>query len=187
VLIPKPVRLQAQVQPITCSHLRINLSIIPDFRWDEKIHRIAEMFTIMVEDVDGEIILFHDSFVLRQRYAEDEHSVTLTVPMFEPVPPNYYISIISDRWLHVETRLPISFKHLILPEKFPLPTPLLDLQPLPLSALHNKDFESIYSTTIQTFNKIQTQVFQALYTSDENVLIGAPTGKQFVQSLLLRL
>lgn len=131
---------------------------------------------IIVEDVDGEIILFHDSFVLRQRYAEDEHSVTLTVPMFEPVPPNYYISIISDRWLQSETRLPISFKHLILPEKFPPPTPLLDLQALPLSALHNKEFEEIYSSTIQTFNKIQTQVFQALYTSDENVFIGAPTG-----------
>jgi pre-mRNA-splicing helicase BRR2 len=129
-----------------------------------------------VEDVDGEIILFHDSFVLRQRYAEDEHNVTLTVPMFEPVPPNYYISVVSDRWLHAETRLPISFKHLILPEKFPPPTPLLDLQALPLSALHNKEFEGIYSSTIQTFNKIQTQVFQALYTSDENVFIGAPTG-----------
>jgi pre-mRNA-splicing helicase BRR2 len=96
--------------------------------------------------------------------------------MFEPVPPNYYISVISDRWLHAETRLPISFKHLILPEKFPPPTSLLDLQSLPLSALHNKEFEGIYSSTIQTFNKIQTQVFQALYTSDENVFIGAPTG-----------
>ena len=28
---------------------------------------------------------------------------------------------------------------------------------------------------IQTFNKIQTQVFQALYTWDENAFIGAPT------------
>lgn len=164
------------MQPITRSLLRIELSIVPDFRWDEKIHGGAETFLIIVEDVDGEIILFHDSFVLRQRYAEDEHSVTLTVPMFEPVPPNYYISVVSDRWLHAETRLPISFKHLILPEKFPPPTPLLDLQALPLSALHNKEFESLYSSTIQTFNKIQTQVFQALYTSDENVFIGAPTG-----------
>ena len=169
-------RLQAQVQPITRSLLRIDLSIVPDFRWDEKIHGTAETFLILVEDVDGEIILFHDSFVLRQRYAEDEHNVTLTVPMFEPVPPNYYISIISDKWLHAETRLPISFKHLILPEKFPPPTPLLELQSLPLSALHNKEFESIYSSTLKTFNKIQTQVFQALYTSDENVFIGAPTG-----------
>ncbi|KIK97275.1 hypothetical protein PAXRUDRAFT_825079 [Paxillus rubicundulus Ve08.2h10] len=170
------LQLQAQVQPITRSLLRIDLSIVPDFRWDEKIHGTAETFFILVEDVDGEIILFHDSFVLRQRYAEDEHNVTITVPMFEPVPPNYYISVVSDRWLHAETRLPISFKHLILPEKFPMPTPLLDLQPLPLSALHNKEFEAIYSNTIQTFNKIQTQVFQALYTSDENVFIGAPTG-----------
>lgn len=96
--------------------------------------------------------------------------------MFEPVPPNYYISVISDRWLHAETRLPISFKHLILPKKFPKLTPLLELQSLPLSALHNKEFEAIYANSIQTFNKIQTQVFQALYTSDENVFIGAPTG-----------
>lgn len=169
-------RLQAQVQPITRSLLRIDLTIIPDFQWDEKIHGAAESFWIVVEDVDGEIILFHDTFVLRQRYAQDEHNLTLTVPMFEPVPPNYYISLISDRWLHAETRLPISFKHLILPEKFPSPTALLDLQQLPLSALHNKDFEGIYSSTIQTFNKIQTQVFQALYTTDDNVFIGAPTG-----------
>lgn len=122
--------------------------------------------------------------------AEDEHNVTLTVPMSEPVPPNYYISVISDRWLHAETRLPISFKHLILPEKFPQPTPLLDLQPLLLPALHNKEFEAIYSSMVQTFNKIQTQVFQALYTSDDNVFIGAPTGsgkKICAEFALLRL
>ncbi|KAF9267488.1 Sec63-domain-containing protein [Marasmius fiardii PR-910] len=170
------LQLQAQVQPITRSLLRIELTIVPDFRWDEKIHGGAETFWILVEDVDGEIILFHDSFILLQRYAEDEHNVSFTVPMFEPVPPNYYISVVSDRWLHGETRLPISFKHLILPEKFPPPTPLLDLQPLPISALHNKQFEKIYASSISNFNKIQTQVFQALYTTDENVFIGAPTG-----------
>ncbi|KAH9930429.1 Sec63-domain-containing protein [Epithele typhae] len=170
------LQLSAQVQPITRTLLRIDLTITPDFRWDEKVHGTSESFWIIVEDVDGEIVLFHDKFILRQRYAEDEHYVTLTVPMFEPVPPNYYISIISDRWLQSETRLPISFKHLILPEKFPVPTPLLDLQALPLSALHNKEFESIYSSAIETFNKIQTQVFQALYTTDDNVFIGAPTG-----------
>jgi len=130
----------------------------------------------VVEDVDGQVILFHDSFILCQRYTEHERNVTITVPMLEPVPPNCYISIISDRWLHAETRLPISFKHLILPEKFPPLTPLLDLQSLPLSALHNKEFEAIYSSTIQAFDKIQTQVSQALYTTDENVFIGAPTG-----------
>ncbi len=109
-------RLQAQVQPITRPLLRIELSIVPDFCWDEKIHGTTETFLILVEDVNGEVVLFSDTFILCQRYAEDKHNVTITVSMFEPVPPNYYISIISDRWLHAETRLPISFKHLILPK-----------------------------------------------------------------------
>lgn len=169
-------QLQAQVQPIMRSLLRIDLSIVPDFRWDEKIHGSAETFIILVEDVDGEVVLFTDTFILRQRYAEDEHNMTITVPMFEPAPSNYYISVISDRWLHAETRLPVSFKHRIPPKKFPKPTPFLDLQVLPLSALHNKEFEAIYVNSIPNFNKIQTQVFQALYTSDENVFIGAPAG-----------
>ena len=40
--------------------LRIDLTIVPDFRWDEKIHEAGESFWSLVEDVDGEIILFHD-------------------------------------------------------------------------------------------------------------------------------
>ncbi|GJN87131.1 hypothetical protein Rhopal_000076-T1 [Rhodotorula paludigena] len=170
------LELQAHVQPITRSLLRIELTITPDFQWDEKVHGGAESFWILVEDVDGEIILFHDQFLLRQRYAEQDHYVTFTVPMLDPLPPNYFISVVSDRWMHAETRLPLSFKHLILPEKFPPPTTLLDLQPLPVSALHNKEFERIYSESIDAFNKIQTQVFQALYTTNENVFVGAPTG-----------
>jgi pre-mRNA-splicing helicase BRR2 len=170
------LELQAHVQPITRSLLRIDLTITPDFQWDEKVHSTAEAFWILVEDVDGEIILFHDQFLLRQRYADQDHFVTFTVPMLDPLPPNYFISIVSDRWLHSETRLPVSFKHLVLPDKFPPPTTLLDLQPLPISALHNKEFEAIYASTIPSFNKIQTQVFQALYATNENVFVGAPTG-----------
>lgn len=75
-----------------------------------------------------------------------------------------------------ETQLPVSFRHLILPEKNPPPTELLDLQPLPVSALRNEAYESLYNERFQFFNPIQTQVFNMLYNGDENVLIGAPTG-----------
>ena len=56
-----------------------------------------------------------------------------------------------------ETQLPVSFRHLILPEKNPPPTELLDLQPLPVSALRNPAFESLYKDKFPYFNPIQTQ------------------------------
>lgn len=51
---------------------------------------------------------------------------------------------------------------------------LLDLQPLPVTALGNHQFESLYKFT--HFNPIQTQIFHTLYHTDTNVLLGAPTG-----------
>jgi pre-mRNA-splicing helicase BRR2 len=163
------------VQPITRSMLRIELDIIPSFDYDSSVHGGAEMFWVLVEDVDSEVILYHDTFVLRSRYANAEHTMSFTVPLYEPLPPNYFISIVSDRWLHVETRVPVLLRNLILPEKYPPHTELLDLQPLPVSAFRNAEFEAIYSN-YQNFNPIQTQVFNSLYASDESVLVCAPVG-----------
>lgn len=109
------------------------------------------------------------------QYATLEHTVSFTVPMQDPIPPQYFIRVVSDRWLHSESVLPISFKHLLLPQKFVPPTELLDLQPLPVSVLRNKAFESLFSSFPQ-FNPIQTQTFSAVYESDDNVLICAPAG-----------
>ena len=53
-----------------------------------------------------------------------------------------------------------TFRHLILPEKNVPPTELLDLQPLPVTALRNEQFERIYSDRISQFNPIQTQVIR---------------------------
>ncbi len=93
--------------------------------------------------------------VVLRKFAEDEHVLKFFVPVFEPLPPLYFIRVVSDKWLGSETVLPVSFQKLILPEKYPPPTELLDLQPLPLSALNNKYYKALYS--IQVFNPIQTQ------------------------------
>ena len=44
--------------------LKIELTITPDFTWDEKVHGQVEAFWILVEDVDGEIILLCACFPL---------------------------------------------------------------------------------------------------------------------------
>lgn len=170
------LELAVHVQPVTRSTLRVELTITPDFQWDEKVHGHSEAFWIWVTDVDGENILHHEYFLLKSKFSEDEHVVKFFVSVFEPLPPQYFIRVISDRWIASETQLPVSFRHLILPEKYPPPTELLDLQPLPVSALRNPEYESLYSENIQFFNPIQTQVFNTLYNTDENVFLGAPTG-----------
>lgn len=52
-----------------------------------------------MEDVDSEVILHHEYFLLKAKYAQDEHLITFFVPVFEPLPPQYFIRVVSDRWL----------------------------------------------------------------------------------------
>nr|CAH7746700.1 unnamed protein product [Callosobruchus chinensis] len=170
------LELSTHIQPITRSMLKVELTITPDFQWEEKVHGASEAFWILVEDVDSEVILHHEYFLLKSKYAQDEHHVKFFVPIFEPLPPQYFLRIVSDRWIGAETQLSVSFRHLILPEKNFPPTELLDLQPLPITALRNEKYEALYADKFPQFNPIQTQVFNSVYNSDDNIFIGAPTG-----------
>lgn len=172
------LELEAIPRPVTRSMLRIELTIRPNFEWDDSLHGTSEAFWILVEDCDGEQILFHDQFILRKDYVTsemNEHLMEFTVPIDEPMPPNYFVTAISDRWMGSETKLAMPFQKLILPSKFPPHTPVLDLQPLPISALKRKEYQDLYAD-IGRFNKVQTQVFNSLYTSDDNVFVGASAG-----------
>lgn len=172
------LELDAGMRPMTRSILRAQLSIKPNFEWDDELHGASESFWIIVEDCDGEEILFHDQFLLRKEFAlqdENTHLVEFTVPIAEPMPPNYFVTVVSDRWMHAEAKIAVSFSKLVLPEKFPPHTPLLDLQPLTASALKVSEYQKLYSDW-DRFNKVQTQTFQSLYSSDDNVFVGASTG-----------
>ncbi|KAJ4827132.1 DExH-box ATP-dependent RNA helicase DExH12 [Turnera subulata] len=169
------LNLAAHVQPITRTVLRVELTITPDFQWEDSVHGYVEPFWVLVEDNDGDYILHHEYFMLKKQYIDEDHCLNFTVPIYEPLPPQYFIRVVSDRWLGSQSVLPVSFRHLILPEKYPPPTELLDLQPLPVTALRNSSYEALYQD-FKHFNPVQTQVFTVLYTTDDNVLVAAPTG-----------
>ncbi len=171
--VPK-LELSAYVQPITRNCLSIELTVIPKFDWDVQIHGHAEPFWVIVEDVDGELILHYEQLIIKQKYCKDEHVLNFTVMLYEPMPPQYFIKVVSDRWINAETILPISFRHLILPEKFPPHVELLDLPSLKPDELHWPEAEKALYSNITKFNAIQTQTFHALFNSDENVFVGAP-------------
>jgi len=168
------LEMEATVQPITRSVLKIDLSIQPMFEWNSNVHGQVEPFWIWVEDAENEHIYHTEYFLVSKKKMDDVHKLSFTIPIFEPLPPQYFIRAVSDRWLGSESVIAVSFKHLILPEQYPPETELLDLNPLPVSALFNKDAEAMYKFT--HFNPIQTQVFHAVYHTDDNIFLGAPTG-----------
>lgn len=68
----------------------------------------------------------------------------------------------------------INLSNLTLPDSCTSHTPLLELQPLEKTVLNNPVYESLYK--FSHFNPVQTQIFHCLYHTDNNVLLGAPTG-----------
>ena len=107
---------------------------------------------------------------------EEEHKLNFTIPIFEPIANNYHVRLISQDWLEAEAFAELNLHGIILPQIAPPHTALLDLAPLPRSALQQADFEALYRQRFTHFNPIQTQAFHTLYHTDENVLLGAPTG-----------
>lgn len=171
------INIDATLHPITRTVLRIRILIEADFRWNDGVHgKFAQPFWIWIEDPESNFIYHSEYFQLtrKQAFSKEPQELVVTIPLREPLPPQYYIRAISDHWLGSESYTALSFKHLILPEVHPPHTDLLQLQPLPKSVLNNKDYELLY--TFSHFNPIQTQIFHCLYHTDNNVLLGAPTG-----------
>jgi pre-mRNA-splicing helicase BRR2 len=164
----------AQIQPITRSLLRIDLTLTPGYKFDVDVHGYAQLFHVIVEDVNCETILHHEFFSLKSSSQEEDHALMFSVPVLEPLSPAYFVRVISDRWLHSESVLPISFDKMILPAKFPPPTELLDLQPLLPAAVGELSLSKLF--TYKEFNPIQTQTFHELFKTDRSCLVCAPSG-----------
>lgn len=167
------VDIDYDLQPITPSLLQISLDITPRWKWDVSLHGFTESFTLVLEDCDGEKLLYIDRFVVHKDRINETHSLSFTVPIFEVAQPNYFISMISDKWLFCETRIPAILTSLTIPQKFPPPTPLIDFT-VPITELGVKEFASVFP--FEFFNKFQSQVFDAVYSGEENVLLSCSKG-----------
>lgn len=171
------LEMEYSLQPITRTVLRIRLKLIPQFRWNDRVHgKSSQAFWIWIEDPESNFIYHHEYFLLTKKHVCQhlEQELVITIPLSEPLPTQYLVRITSDHWLGCESTLPLTFHDLILPETHPPHTNLLELQPLPITVLKDEAFESLYTFT--HFNPIQTQIFHCLYHTDNNVLLGAPTG-----------
>jgi|TARA_B110000914_G_C15137386_1_gene297829 pre-mRNA-splicing helicase BRR2 len=82
-------------------------------------------------------MLHYEIFVLRQKFAETENRLSFTISIYSPRPPQYFVRVISDSCLGSEYVMPISFRHLILPQNFPVASELLDFRPVAIETLQD--------------------------------------------------
>ena len=167
---------EAEIAPLNRDVLRIHLYITPDYQWNDRHNGTSESYWIWVENSETSEIYHHEYFILGRRKLYDDHELSFTIPLTDPLPTQIYVRAVSDRWLGAETVTPVSFQHLIRPDTESVYTDLLDLQPLPIAALKNHLLEEIYGQRFQFFNPMQTQIFHTLYHTSANVLLGSPTG-----------
>jgi len=167
---------EAEMAPLNRDVLRIHLYLTADFRWNDRHNGTSESYWIWVENSETSEIYHHEYFILTRKKLYDDHEVNFTIPLSDPLPTQIYVRAVSDRWLGAETVTPVSFQHLIRPDTESVYTDLLDLQPLPVSALKNPLLEQIYGQRFPFFNPMQTQIFHTLYHTPANVLLGSPTG-----------
>ncbi|CAA18663.1 putative helicase mug81 [Schizosaccharomyces pombe] len=170
------LNINVDLLPLTKNVLRLVLNITPNFNWDMRYHGNSQMFWIFVEDSNGLEILHHEQLLLNKRNVSTSHLLSFTIPVSNPLPSQLYIIAVSDKWLGAETVTPVSLSNVVFHDDSNPITELLDLQPLPITALHDPVLEGICAKRFSFFNAVQTQFFHTIYHTDTNIFVGAPTG-----------
>ena len=73
--------------------------------------------------------------------------------------------------------IPISFKNLILPDKYPAPTEFEDAEPRPIADLDFDEAQQVYEAdNLKEFSPLVSQCFDSIYNSNQSAFFGIPSG-----------
>ncbi|CAJ0932072.1 unnamed protein product, partial [Mesorhabditis belari] len=158
-MLPR-VECTAVIQPITHTIVQVRATITPSFLWHDRLFGKsgAQAFWVTLENIDENLILHHERISIHKKkvIAQESQELIFTVPIRDKELANkYQLRIASDFFVTQDTTIALSTHNCILPKSYTGHTDLLPLDPLPISALHNPPFESIFS--FKFFNPIQTQ------------------------------
>lgn len=174
--IPK-MEISHRVIPISADLVKVDLELhLVNPEWSDQWSGMTEPFHVFVNDVESEDLYFHTHLVVHKKERYNPIEVSTIIPLTDPRPAQLTVSVVSDRYVGLEffDTITLPNQKIMLTQSKAIATTLLDLYPLPKSALKNSGYESLFNFT--HFNPIQTQLFHQLYHQDGNILVGAPTG-----------
>lgn len=190
--VPTLSIVSARVAPLSHTVLKVDVSLFPNFRWNEAVHGRAESWRMWLSDREEDRIYHSQRIVLTRRQVVSmneeisgkaitagKHTLdySFSVPVFDPPSSKYWVRVESEQW-HTDggssAELKMSDKD--LPNENVELTTLFDLRPLTVSsALTEKDAQ-IFPNSARHFNPLQTQAFHVARHCDGNLLISCPSG-----------
>jgi activating signal cointegrator complex subunit 3 len=153
-LLPK-LLVSCKVKPVTSTVLRFQVNMVSVFEWDSKWHGGAQNFWMLVEDRDSNKIHYHEHVIMSKRSYTEPVTFDFSIPIFSNVPKQYHIRVIADGWVGVEHVFPVPLQDFEIPTESTSYTDLLDLTPLPVTALNNPTYEQLYAK-FKTFNPVKS-------------------------------
>lgn len=127
-----------------------------------------------IENPDNHAILYSEELAVAFKKRKEEQVLEFAIPVFPPLPEYFTLRVCNDHWIGSDVEVYLPLAGLKMPKDKKQQTPLLDLDPLPVAALHNRAYQSFYR--FSHFNAVQTQVFFKSFHTDDNMLVCAPTG-----------
>ena len=143
---------------------------------ERKFVLVGSCLCVGESDASFSLRYHNEHIIISARNYLDPIELEVNIPVFDsPMPSQYFVRVVSETWVAVEMVHPVSLRHVKTPHQKTIFTDLMDLTPLPTTALQEPKYEQLYSK-FGTLNPIQTQLFHVLYHTDCPVFLGAPTG-----------
>lgn len=76
-----------------------------------QVHGTVQPWYIWVEDPENEHMYHSELYMMRAEHVnsydetERNQTITFTIPIFEPLPSQYYVRAVSDRWVRCNRTL----------------------------------------------------------------------------------
>lgn len=158
------VSMEVRLLPLSAKWLRLELYV--------SCNVASEAFWIFVEDTDAERLL---QYRLVYVHEATEGEYTFIVPFDgENRPPNYFVSIVSDKFLHCSVRMPVLFRKMVLPEPDDEPMEAMDMEPLPSKSIDDSFFKTYCKhLNIEDLGPVETQVYETISQTNRNAVVFA--------------
>lgn len=86
------LNVEANLQPITRTVLRIRIFLTADFKWNDRVHgKTSQSFWIWIEDPESNFIYHSEYFQITKKQAinQEPQELVMTIPLKDPLPPQY--------------------------------------------------------------------------------------------------